>query len=60
MNREPQHETGDFRLSPFEICGWNDFPYGIDIDCMSNSIEEDINKYIGVVRAALKKAKANL
>ena len=60
MNREPQHETGDFRLSPFNICGVADFPYGIDIDCMSNSTLEDISKCIDVVRAAIKKAKANL
>ena len=53
-------KTGDFMLSPFDIDGWFDFPYGIDINCMSNSTLEDLSKCIGVVRAALKKAKANL
>ena len=50
----------DFRLTSFEICGVADFPYGINIDCMSDSIDDDMDKCIGVVRAALKKAKANL
>ena len=54
------NQVGDFMLSPFDLCGYADFPYGIDIDCMSNSTLEDLSKCIGVVRAALKKAKANL
>ena len=54
------NKTGDFRLLPFEICGYADFPYGIDIDCMSDSTDDDINKCIGVVRAALKKAESGV
>ena len=54
------NQTGDFRLSPFDICGYADFPYGIDIDCMSDSVDNDLNNCIGVVRAALHKAKASL
>jgi len=51
------NETGDFRLSPFDICGWLDFPYGISIECMDRFIDHDLNRCIGVVRSALKKAK---
>lgn len=47
----------DFRLSPFDIDGYLDFPYGIDIDAMGESIDAEIDNCIGVVRAALKKAK---
>jgi len=56
----PNSLTGDFRLSPFDICGWFDFPYGMSIECMDRLIDHDLNRCIGVVRAALKKAKANL
>ena len=54
------NQVGDFMLSPFDLCGVADYPYGISIDCMSNSVDDDLNRCIGVVRAALKKAKANL
>jgi len=54
------NQTGDYQLSPFDIDGADDFPYGISIDCMSSSIDRDLDNCIGVVRAALKKAKANL
>ncbi len=54
------NQTGDYQLSPFDICGVDDFPYGISIECMSDSIDNDLNKCIGVVRVALNKAKANL
>ena len=57
MNKKPQRETGDFRFSPFDICGWSDFPYGVDIEGMSENVDDDLNRCIGVVRAAIKKAK---
>ena len=60
MTMKPQHETGDFMLDAFDICGYHDFPYGICIDTMSDSIESDLMDCIGVVRAAIKKAKTGI
>ena len=54
------NRTGDYQLSPFDIDGWFDFPYGMTIDCMNRSMDHDLSRCIGVVRSALKKAKASL
>lgn len=54
------NKTGDFRLSPFDLCGVSDYPYGHHKMRWLIPVEIEISNCIGVVRAALKKAKANL
>ena len=53
------NQVGDFRLSASDI-GSGDFPYGISTIGMLDTIGEEFDVCAGVVRAALKKAKANL
>ena len=52
------NQVGDYRMDAFDLCGVSDFPYGI---CPTDlSLDEEFDLCIGVVRAAIKKAKANL
>ena len=60
MTMKPQHETGDFMLDAFDICGYWDFPYGIGPKYMRDSVESNLMDCIGVVRAAIKQAKTGI
>lgn len=49
------NQTGEFRFTIYDIEWKYDFPYGA---CLSTTpLIEEVNLCIGVVRAALKKAK---
>lgn len=57
---KPDNQVGDYRLSRRDAFDKDPYPYGLNFARGMIPVQVEINGCIGIVRAALKKAKANL